>query len=155
MKKLLIYTLLGISLGWWEGVVVVYIREILLNISPDITEITISQMLKPLMVTGERNLSLIFIERTREIAPIIIIFSISLFFEKKPVRKLASFLWIFAIWDLIYYLTLKILIDWPKSFKTIDCLFLIPKPWFAPVYLPMLIMLLFLIFSGYIFKKFK
>jgi len=153
--KLFFYTLIGIALGWWEGVVVVYIREILMNISPDITKITISQLFKPLMVTGERNFSLIFIERTREIAPIIIIFSISLFLEKRPVRKLATFLWIFAIWDLFYYITLKILINWPPSLKTIDCLFLIPKPWIAPVYLPVLIMLLFLVSSGYIFKKIK
>ena len=153
--RLFFYTLIGIALGWWEGVVVVYIREILMNISPDITKITISQLFTPLMVTRERNFSLIFVERTREIAPIIIIFSISLFLEKRPVRKLATFLWIFAIWDLFYYLTLKILINWPPSLKTIDCLFLIPKPWIAPVYVPIFIMFLFLISSGYIFKKIK
>jgi hypothetical protein len=153
--RLLFYTLIGIALGWWEGVVVVYIREILMNISPDITKITISQLLKPLMVTGERKFSLIFVERTREIAPIFIIFAISLFSEKRIIKKLATFFWIFAIWDLTYYLTLKILINWPSSLKTIDCLFLIPKPWIAPVYVPISIMLLFLIFSGYIFKKIK
>jgi hypothetical protein len=153
--RLLFYTLIGIALGWWEAVVVVYIREILMNISPDITKITISQLLKPLMVTGERKFSLIFVERTREIAPIFIIFSISLFSEKRIIKKLATFFWIFAIWDLTYYLTLKILINWPSSLKTIDCLFLIPKPWIAPVYVPISIMLLFLIFSGYIFKKIK
>ncbi len=153
--RLFFYTLIGIALGWWEGVVVVYIREILTNISPDITKITISQLSKPLIVTGTRNFSLIFVERTREVTPIITIFSFSLLLEKKLLRKLATFLWIFAIWDLFYYLTLKILINWPSSLKTIDCLFLIPKPWIAPVYVPISIMLLFLISSGYIFKKIK
>jgi len=153
--RLFFYTLIGIALGWWEGVVVVYIREILMNISPDITKITISQLSKPLIVTGTRNFSLIFVERTREVTPIITIFSFSLLLEKKLLRKLATFLWIFAIWDLFYYLTLKILINWPSSLKTIDCLFLIPKPWIAPVYVPISIMLLFLISSGYIFKKIK
>jgi hypothetical protein len=153
--RLFFYTLIGIALGWWEGVVVVYIREILVNLTPDITKITISTFLQPLIVTGKKNLSLLFIERTREITPIIIILSISLFLEKRPIKKFASFIWIFAIWDLFYYLTLKILINWPPSLKTIDCLFLIPKPWFAPIWVPISIMLFFLFLSSLIFKKVK
>jgi hypothetical protein len=46
------------------------------------------------------------------------------------------FLWTFAFWDLFYYLSLYILIKWPPTFRTIDVLFLIPKPWIAPVWFP-------------------
>jgi hypothetical protein len=46
------------------------------------------------------------------------------------------FLWTFAFWDLFYYLSLYLLIKWPPSFSTIDVLFLIPKPWIAPVWFP-------------------
>lgn len=151
--KLFFYTLIGLALGWWEGVVVVYIREILTAIDPDLTKLTILQLTKPLIITGDKNYSLLFIEKTREIAPIFIIFCISGFCEKKFIRKFASFLWIFAIWDLFYYITLKILINWPPSLKTIDCLFLIPSPWIAPCWIPILVMLFFLFISGYIFKK--
>lgn len=151
--NLFFYTLIGIALGWWEGVVVVYIREILTAIQPDLTKLTISQLTKSLFVTGNRNFSLLFVEKTREITPIIIIFCISTLCEKKFIRKFATFFWIFAIWDLFYYLTLKILINWPPSLKTIDCLFLIPSPWIAPVWVPIVVMILFLSISSYIFKK--
>ncbi|HOK56961.1 MAG TPA: hypothetical protein PKV21_04850 [bacterium] len=152
--RILLYTIVGLALGWWEGVVVVYIREILLNISPDLTKITINQLVKPLFVTHNKY-SLLFIEKTREITPIIIILCISIFNEKKFIRKFAAFLWIFAIWDLFYYITLKILINWPSSLKTIDCLFLIPSPWIAPVWVPVSIMFIFLFISAYIFKNVK
>ncbi|WP_205006560.1 hypothetical protein, partial [Escherichia coli] len=79
----------------------------------------------------------------------------SILTEKKLIKKLATFLWIFAIWDLFYYITLKILINWPPSLKTIDCLFLIPYPWIAPVWIPVSVMIFFLFVSGYIFKKIK
>ena len=46
------------------------------------------------------------------------------------------FLWTFAFWDLFYYLSLYILIKWPPKLTTIDVLFLIPKPWIAPVWFP-------------------
>lgn len=150
--RLIFYTIGGIALGWWEGVVVVYIREILTKIAPDITKFTIQQLSKPLIITGGKY-SLIFIEKTREISPILIILSISILCEKKILRKIACFFWIFAIWDLFYYITLKILTNWPDSFKTIDCLFLIPQPWIAPIWVPLSIMLIFLLTSGYIFKK--
>ncbi|MCM8786300.1 MAG: hypothetical protein NC827_06905 [Candidatus Omnitrophica bacterium] len=153
--RLFFYTLIGLSLGWWEGVVVVYLREILINLQPDLTKLTISQLTKPLIVTGNKGYSLLFIERTREIAPIVLIFCLSILFEKKLIRKLACFLWIFAIWDLFYYITLKILINWPPSLKTMDCLFLIPYPWIAPIWLPVSVMSFFILISTYIFKKIK
>ncbi|MCM8771477.1 MAG: hypothetical protein NC922_00130 [Candidatus Omnitrophica bacterium] len=153
--RLLFYTLIGIALGWWEGIVVVYIREILTAIQPDLTKLTISELSKPLIITGNKGYSLLFIEKTRELMPIIIIILISILCEKKIIRKFATFFWIFSIWDLFYYLTLKILIDWPPSFKTIDCLFLIPSPWIAPVWIPIVVMIVFLSISSFILKKVK
>ncbi len=46
------------------------------------------------------------------------------------------FLWTFAFWDLFYYLSLYILIKWPPRLTATDVLFLIPKPWIAPVWFP-------------------
>jgi hypothetical protein len=45
----------------------------------------------------------------------------------------------FGIWDLSYYLSLKLLIDWPASAWTWDILFLIPVPWAAPVLAPTIV----------------
>ncbi len=87
--RVIFYTIIGLALGWWEGVVVVYIREILTAIQPNLTKLTILQLSKPLIVTGNKGYSLLFIEKTREITPIVIIFCLSVFCEKKFIRKLA------------------------------------------------------------------
>ena len=42
----------------------------------------------------------------------------------------------FGVWDLSYYVSLKVLLGWPKSIWTWDILFLIPVPWSAPVLAP-------------------
>ena len=153
MKKLFILTIFGAAMGWWEGVVVVYIREILSLRTMDLTKIIMEQIKRPLFVTGELGYSLIFIERTREVATIAILICIALLAEKKWFRKIAVFLWAFAVWDLVYYLALKILIGWPQDLNTIDCLFLIPKPWIAPVWVPVAVMVGFLVTAGVIFSK--
>jgi len=144
-KKLVILTVFGAAMGWWEGVVVVYIRKILQMNIPDLTR----------MVMGQVPSDLISIEMTREAATIIMLVTVALMLEKNWWRRLAVFLWAFALWDLIYYVALKILIGWPPSFATIDCLFLIPVPWIAPVWVPVLVMSGFLAFSGWLFFKFK
>ena len=53
----------------------------------------------------------------------------------------AFFLLAFGIWDIFYYVFLKVLIDWPKSLLTWDVLFLIPVPWAGPVLAPALVAL--------------
>jgi hypothetical protein len=46
------------------------------------------------------------------------------------------------VWDIFYYVWLKVLLDWPASLLTPDILFLIPLPWWGPVIAPVLIALL-------------
>jgi len=73
---------------------------------------------------------------TREAATIIMLVVIAYLSGNSWVEKGIFFLWTFAFWDLFYYLSLYILIKWPPTLKTIDVLFLIPKPWIAPVWFP-------------------
>jgi hypothetical protein len=76
------------------------------------------------------------IEMTREAATIIMLVVIASLTGETWVERGVFFLWTFAFWDLFYYLSLYILIKWPPTLKTIDVLFLIPKPWIAPVWFP-------------------
>jgi hypothetical protein len=73
---------------------------------------------------------------SREAATIIMLFVIAYLTGGSWVEKGIFFLWTFAFWDLFYYLSLYILIKWPPKLTTIDVLFLIPKPWIAPVWFP-------------------
>jgi hypothetical protein len=76
------------------------------------------------------------IEMTREAATIIMLLVIAYLVGGTWTERAVYFLWTFAFWDLFYYLSLYILIKWPPTLSTIDVLFLIPKPWIAPVWFP-------------------
>ena len=118
--------LFGISMAHLEGVTVVYIRKAL--------GITDSQSNKEFFAKIPKRF--IFVEKTREVATIIILVTLAILIGKTWLDTIVVFLWTFAFWDLFYYLSLYILIRWPPNFTTVDVLFLIPRPWIAPVWIP-------------------
>jgi hypothetical protein len=126
LTKFLLLAVFGIAMAHLEGVVVVYLRQVLGLLDPDL-------QLKSLEGVPPRYL---FIEKTREVATIIMLAALALLVGTTWLDKLVVFLWTFAIWDLFYYLSLYFLIKWPPNLKTLDVLFLIPRPWIAPVWLP-------------------
>ncbi|UCF15975.1 MAG: hypothetical protein JSW59_00665, partial [Phycisphaerales bacterium] len=65
-------------------------------------------------------------------------------------QRFAYFLTIFAVWDIFYYVWLKILIDWPSTIMDWDVLFLIPVTWASPVLYPVLISLVWLVWAAII-----
>jgi len=109
-----------------EGVVVVYLRKTLGILDSESNNASIQKFPK-------RYLK---IEMTREAATIIMLMIIAYLTGVTWIERAIFFLWTFAIWDLFYYLSLYILIKWPPTLTTIDVLFLIPKPWIAPVWFP-------------------
>jgi hypothetical protein len=122
----LLLALFGIAMAHLEGVVVVYLRKALgMNDSESNKE--------SLEKFPSRYLH---IEMTREAATIIMLLVIAFLTGSSWVEKGIFFLWTFAFWDLFYYLSLYILIKWPPKLTTTDVLFLIPKPWIAPVWFP-------------------
>ena len=102
--KYSILTCFGIAMGYLEAVVVVYIRKIL-NME-GITDLS-------KMVMSQVPTDLIQIEITREIATIVMLVTLVLLIEKNKWLRCSLFLWVFAIWDIFYYVSLKILIGWP------------------------------------------
>jgi len=126
MERLLLLALFGIAMAHFEGVVVVYLRKILGIIDSESNIESLKNFPK----------RYIFIEKTREIATIIMLATLALLVGESWLDKMIVFLWTFAFWDLFYYLSLYLLIKWPPSFTTIDVLFLIPRPWIAPVWFP-------------------
>jgi hypothetical protein len=124
--KLLLLAVFGIAMAHFEGVVVVYLRKALGMIDSESNKESLEKFPK-------RYLN---IEMTREAATIIMLVVIAFLCGSTWIEKGVFFLWTFAFWDLFYYLSLYILIKWPPSLTTIDVLFLIPKPWIAPVWFP-------------------
>ena len=126
LEKFILLAVFGLAMAHFEGVVVVYLRQVL-GITD--TESNIESLKK-------FPKEYIFIEKTREIATIIMLVTLALLVGETWLDKVVVFLWTFAFWDLFYYLSLYLLIKWPPSLTTIDVLFLIPRPWIAPVWFP-------------------
>ena len=126
MENFLLLAVFGIAMAHLEGVVVVYLRKIFgINDSQSNIE-SLKKFPK----------QYIFIEQTREVATIVMLVVLALLVGMTWLDKIIVFLWTFAFWDLFYYLSLYILIKWPSKLTTIDVLFLIPRPWIAPVWIP-------------------
>jgi len=126
ITRLILLSLFGIAMAHLEGVVVVYLRKALGILDTESNKESIENFSKRFL----------FIERTREVATIIMLVIIAYLVGDTWLEKGVFFLWTFAFWDLFYYISLYILIKWPPTFKTIDVLFLIPVPWIAPVWFP-------------------
>ncbi len=119
----------AVSMGFLEAIVVVYIREIYY---PDGFQFPLKE-LPP---------RLIIIEWIREISTLLMLGSVAWISGRTFLKRLSVFLFIFGIWDIIYYAGLKIFLDWPESLLTWDILFLIPITWVSPVLAPVLCSLL-------------
>lgn len=143
ISKMSLLTLFGITFGHLEAVVVAYIRNILKNIP-------VEKWGEATIVGIMREHHLLFIEQTREVATIVMLLSLCLLVGKRKLEKFCIFLWVFAIWDLVYYISLYILLGWPPSLLTQDCYFLIPYPWVGPVILAVAVSVLILIITGYV-----
>jgi hypothetical protein len=124
--QLLLLAVFGIAMAHLEGVVVVYLRKSLGMLDSESNKESIEKI-APYYLK---------IEITREVATIVMLVVIAYLVGSIWLERGIFFLWTFAFWDLFYYLSLYILIKWPPTLKTIDVLFLIPKPWIAPVWVP-------------------
>jgi hypothetical protein len=51
-------------------------------------------------------------------------------------QRMAAFAVVFGLWDIFFYVFLRLMIHWPQSLFTWDILFLIPLPWVGPVIAP-------------------
>ncbi len=126
LLKLSLLAVFGIAMAHLEGVVVVYLRRALGMLDSESNKESV----------GKIEPRYLKIEMTREAATIIMLVVIAYLSGNNWIERGVFFLWTFAFWDLFYYLSLYILIKWPPTLKTIDVLFLIPKPWIAPVWFP-------------------
>lgn len=127
----------AIAMGALEAIVVVYLRQIYYPEGFDF----------PLTFLSSQ---MVAIEWIREVATIVMLVCIGIIAGRNWLQRLACFLYCFAIWDIFYYIWLKLLIDWPVSLLTWDILFLIPVPWIGPVLAPVISSLTMILMAGII-----
>jgi len=74
------------------------------------------------------------LEQWREVATLVMIAAVS-FLGRPPLRLVvARGLWVFGLWDLFYYVFLRLWTGFPAHWGDMDIVFLVPKPWIAPVW---------------------
>jgi hypothetical protein len=128
-----------------EAAVVVYLRTIYDPIRLQVNPKRAAGDLFPL-ITNERLRAaapergrLLGSEVVREAATLLMLSGVALAAAGKRKLWLPAFALAFGIWDLFYYLFLKVLVGWPASLLTWDVLFLIPVPWAAPILAPAIV----------------
>ncbi len=139
--------LFSLAFGYVEAAVVVYLRgmyaPIRAHFYPAISPSDLFPLLTPrqLSASGPEHALRLKIELVREFATLIMLASVAFVAARSMREWIAAFLVCFGIWDIAFYLWLKLLLDWPASLLTWDILFLIPVPWVGPVVAPVLVSL--------------
>ena len=132
-------TVFGITMGAFEAAVVVYLRELYYP----------HGFTFPLVAMPWR---LVAVELGREVASLLMLAAVGALAGRRFWERFGAFVFCFGIWDLLYYVFLKIAIGWPVTLTDWDILFLIPYPWIGPVIAPVLIAVLMVV-TGCLFTR--
>lgn len=127
-KKLVVLTSFAIGMAFVETTIVVYLRALYY---PEGFSFPMKFI----------PLNHYFIEVSREVATIIMLVAVGWLSGKRFTTRFAGFIMAFGIWDIFYYIFLKITLNWPASLLDWDVLFLIPIAWIGPVLAPVLVSL--------------
>jgi hypothetical protein len=121
-KQFFWVSIYAIAMALLEAVVVAYLRALL-------------QITDQHVALG----SYIPLEIGREVATIVMLVAVGWLAGRTGLERWAYGLFAFGLWDIWYYIWLKVLIDWPETLLDWDILFLIPLRWWGPVLSPVLI----------------
>lgn len=138
MRKAPSVILWAVAFAFVESAVVEYLRALYYPLQEGgfrFPILTIEQ----LESMGYEHVRRLTIEFGREIATLVMLATIGMAAGSNRREAWAHFMVAFGVWDIFYYLWLKLFIDWPPGLMTWDLLFLIPVPWVAPVLAPVII----------------
>ncbi|MBA3051739.1 MAG: hypothetical protein ABII20_07220 [Candidatus Omnitrophota bacterium] len=124
-KKYAVVSVFAVAMAFMEAAIVVYLRALYY---PEGFSFPLAAM--------PRNILLV--EIMREAATIVMIASAAVLAARQFYGRMAVFFYMFAVWDIFYYVFLKALLGWPASFFEMDVLFLIPAVWAGPVLAPLI-----------------
>jgi hypothetical protein len=129
------------AFGYVEAAVVVYLRSIYTPLRVHFYPGSSGELfplfsLEQLRILGPEHIVRLRTELGRELATLLMLAGAALTVAGNVREWVAVFLVCFGIWDITFYLFLRLLIHWPVSFLTWDILFLMPVPWTGPVLAP-------------------
>ncbi len=140
-KKIIAIIIFSIAMAALESAVVVYLRALYYPQGFTVAFRLIDE-------------KILVIELVRELATLIMLVGVAYVAGKHRYDRFAFFLLSFAVWDIFYYVWLKVFINWPTSFFEWDILFLIPITWLAPVLAPIICSTTMIVLSVVILRRY-
>ncbi len=125
-RRLLPAVLYGLAMGYLEAAVVVYLRRLYYPAGFEF----------PLVAPP---VGVALVELGRELATLVMLWAVAALAGRSGRERFAWFAFLFGVWDLVYYVTLRLVLGWPASLLTWDVLFMVPLLWTGPVLAPLLV----------------
>jgi len=132
-KRLAVVALFAIAMAWVEAACVAYLRTLLHRVEP--------YQLSPLPAAPFLGATELF----RETATLVMLAAVGWLAGRSWRSRFGCFILAFGVWDIFYYLFLKVIVGWPHTMFDWDVLFLLPLPWWGPVLAPMLVSLVLIV----------
>jgi hypothetical protein len=127
----------AVAMAWLEAATVYYLRAMVDRIEP--------YQENPLPLRGILGQ----VELVREAATLVMLLTIGMLAGRTWNRRLGYTAIAFGVWDIFYYVFLRMICDWPRSLLDWDILFLLPLPWWGPVLAPICIALLMIVWGTF------
>lgn len=134
-KRWAVVAVFAVAMAWLESAVVFYLRTMVNRIQPYQPD--------PLPIATGLGAA----ELVREAATLVMLFAVGWLAGTTRRTRIGYSLIAFGIWDIFYYVFLKVMTGWPASLADWDILFLIPLPWWGPVWAPVSIALLMIVWG--------
>jgi hypothetical protein len=131
----LVVVAFAIAMAWVESASVFYIRALVDRVVPYQPD--------PLPMNG----ALGAVELWREGATLAMIAAVGLLAGRTWRLRAGYAAVAFGVWDIFYYMFLRLISGWPKTLFDWDILFLLPLPWWGPVIAPVSIALLMIVWG--------
>jgi hypothetical protein len=119
-------TAFAVAMAYIESAVVVYLRQ---SFYPD--GFRFPAVAIPMTIYA--------IEVGRELGTLVMLYCAARLSGRDRWERFLHFCFLFGVWDIFYYVWLKLFLGWPESLLTWDILFLVPLPWVGPVLAPLLV----------------
>jgi len=126
-RRWFVVVIFAVAMAWVESAVVFYLRTMIARIDP--------YQANPLPVIGRLGPA----ELVREAATLVMLLTVGILAGRNWRSRLGYAAVAFGVWDIFYYVFLKVMCGWPHSLLDWDILFLLPLPWWGPVLAPVLI----------------
>ena len=123
------------GMAWVEAACVYYLRVMVDRVQPYQPD--------PLPIRGLLG----EVELVREGATLLMLAMVGMLAGRRWRARLGYAAIAFGVWDILYYVFLRLICGWPTSLMDWDILFLLPLPWWGPVLAPVCIASLMIVWG--------